>query len=434
MISKTEKKQDGGKPIDSGANSYYSDSYGLGDEEAYGDFDTLDEGESFGEPEVLDSDSLYREISDLAATAKSQGVSADLLKQLEEKKSLLTQSAALSPDKRNEVLAGIAADLETLQASMSADLEQAPQRDALKKELQELRGELKSENIDEDTKGAVVKECSDAEQALKNHDLDGAENLYSEAKGEFDEAKSAAQEKAAQEKSDREGSAKELKAKIQDSNLPQDGKDALVQQVENLENSWQGQEPNPENVHDALKAIEKDYKHEKKVQSLKDALVGFATKIQTTGDEDMDKVIQDLAGKFKAALDNGDWGSVLSMLQDKSVDQNALLMGIDQIVGILFYGMAGKDEKAFEQFLDLIPKDVRQAMINALKASPDYNRTCEVSPEDMEKLNIYGNTFATEASRLEESMQKEDITGDDGEITVGSTSGSSPGDSSAESK
>lgn len=407
MIHKTDKTLETGKTQGTGGEDYetYYGNDAAYDSEAYGDFD-LGEGEEAGEPAgPIDSNSVYREIEDLRTMAKGQGASADWLKQLEAKKTLVMQSASLSPEKRQEILASIRAELESMQEGLATDLEAAPARDELKKELQDLRKELGSETLDEETKKSLVEKCTDAEQALAKHDVEGASELYSEAKEGFEDAKTSAAETAKEKADERKATAKDLKDRIDHSTIPDDKKAGLKKRLEDLEKSWEGQEVDDDKVKEDLQAIEKDLKREKKVADLRQSFAGFSAKIPSFADSNL---TYDLAEKFRKGIDTGDWSSFLAKLKDKNLDQDNLYHGVRQLVGTMFWSLAGGDEHKLELLLDLIPTDVRQAMIDVIMPKYADNNHWSSNPQERQSHGLYGGGKET-AGRLQESMAKDDI-------------------------
>ncbi|MCE9625335.1 MAG: hypothetical protein K8R69_07795, partial [Deltaproteobacteria bacterium] len=210
---------------------YYADAYATdgGMDEEFG----IDEGSEFeSEAPTLDADGLTQEIDELKTFAQTQGAGTELLQQLEQKKKLALQTASLSPERRAEVLSEIQAGLETLHEAILAQVEQAPEREALKKEIQDLRGELKAEVLGEDAEKAIADKCEDAEKALKKMDVDSAQGLVEEVKDDLQTAKDDAKTQKQEKDSERKSAIEDMQKRIKKSDLSDEKKDEFTQKIE----------------------------------------------------------------------------------------------------------------------------------------------------------------------------------------------------------
>ncbi len=406
------------KSIQSGGEDYFSDDYGL-ETEGYGDYEDFGLEEETAPAGIAPSGDIYQEIDKLASLARSQGASAEVLKALEEKRRLALQSSSFSPEKREALMETLRMELGELESRILADIEQAPARESLKKELQELRGELQSEIQDEDAQDDIAELIGDAEEALKKKDLDAAQEKLEEAKAELDTAMSEAKASKKEAKEAREADFKELKEKIKNSELSDAKKEELQKKVEALETESGKDDVDTEKLAEDVESLEKDISKEIKIAGMKKSFVGFPSKIPPFEDS---AVTANLALLFQKGVETGDWSGFKKILQDPNYNKDGTFHAIRQIVGTIFYALAGKDEDQLEQFLDLIPKDVRQDMINIIMPHFAGNNHWSSNENDRSARYLYGNYGQEVAARLERSMKEDDIKGDTGGSSTGSTS------------
>lgn len=397
------------KSIQSG-EEYFSDDYDL-ETEDYGDYEDFGlEEEPPAAGQVVAGD-IYQEIDKLASLARSQGASPEVLKALEEKRRLALQSASFSPEKREALLEGLRSELGELEGRILADIEQAPAREELKKELQELRGELQSEIQDEDAKEEISELIEDAESALGKKDLETAQEKLDEAKSDLDAAKSEAKAEEKEAKDERKADFAGLKDKIEKSELSDAKKEELKKKVEALEAESKKAGVDAEKLAKDIEGLEKEVAREIKIVDLKKVFVGFAAKIPSFEDS---KQTSELATLFEKGISTGDWSAFKAKLSDPNRNKDGTFHAVRQIVGTIYYALAGKDEAKLEEFLDLIPKDVRQAMRDVIMPTYAQNNHWSSNENDRSARYLYGNYGQEVAARLERSWEKDDIKGDSG--------------------
>lgn len=396
------------KHLDS-PDSYTPEDYGI-DSEIYAEYEGFDMEEELPEESntsVGGGGDIYREIEELSTFARSNGASAEIMKALEAKKSLAMQSAALSPEKREAILEGIRAELSELQGSIMTFVEQGPARDSLKKELQDLRGELQSEVEDGEQKESISKNIAEAEQALKNMDMESAQENFEEAKGELEATKEEFKAQKAENKAEAESMLKDLEDKIEKSDIYDSTKEKLGKEVEAIRSQLDDEDVDFESIQTQLEALQKSASKELKITEMREAFTGFATKIPQFENA---ALTSSLAIDFANAMRSGDWSAFKSALNHfGSADANNTFHAVRQIIGTIFYDLAGSDETKLEQFLDLIPHDVRKAMYDKIMPTYAYNNHWSSNEPDRSARRLYGNYGKEVAARLEQSWQKDDI-------------------------
>ncbi|MCC6273293.1 MAG: hypothetical protein IT572_07485 [Deltaproteobacteria bacterium] len=395
------------KSIQSG-EEYLSDNYGL-ETEDYGEYEDFGlEVETAPAGAVADRD-IYQEIDKLTGLARSQGANPEVLKALEEKRRLALQSASFSPERREALRESLRIELGELEGRILMDIEQAPARESLKKELQELRGELQSEVQDEDAKEDISELIGDAETALKNKDLEAAQEKLEEAKADLDAAVSEAKAEKEEAEAERNADFKVLKDKIKDSELSDAKKEELQTKLDALETDSKQKNVDTEKLRDDIEALKKEISKEIKMAGMRKSFLGFPSKIPPF---EYAQITAGIATAFQKGIENGDWSEFMAWLQHPETSQDCKYHAIRQIVGTIYYALAGMDEAKLEEFLDLIPKDVRQAMINVIMPTYANNNHWSSNEGDRSARYLYGNYGKEVAARLEQSMQAEDIKGD----------------------
>lgn len=394
------------KSIQSG-EEYFSDDYGL-DTEDFGEY------EDFGLEEVTvsagaapDGD-IYQEIDKLTSLARNQGAGPEVVKALEEKRRLALQSASFSPEKREALMETLRSELSELEGRILSQIEQAPAREDLRRELQELRGELRSEIQDEDAKENISELIGDAESALKKQDLETAQEKLEEAKADLDAVKSEAKAEQKENEEERKAVFKELKDKIKSSELPETKKQDLQKKLDALETESKKKGIDAEKIGDDIEALKKEISKEVKMAEMRKSFVGFSSKIPSFEDS---KLTSELATLFQKGIESGDWSAFKAKLRDPDRNQDNTFHAVRQIIGTMYYALAGMDEAKLEEFLDLIPKDVRQAMINVIMPKFAQNNHWSSNEADRSARYLYGNYGQEVAARLERSMQTDDIKG-----------------------
>lgn len=396
------------KAIASGNENYHPEDFSQ-DMEVY---EAFEDYESFGEPEAptQSSGDIYREIDALSSYARSQGASAEVLKTLEEKKRLAMQSAAFSPEKREEILDEIRGSLNELQDKIHAAIESAPARESLRKELQELRSELQAELEDADAKKEISEKIAEAEKSLKNMDLEAAQENFEEAKSELDSLKEEVETQRAENNSEAEAMLKELQGKIESSKILDSKKEELKTKIEALKSQLGDRDLDFSKFQENMESLQNEVSKELKIATLRASFQGFATKIPAFENSTL---TSELATKFANAMASGDWQPFLSALAEAgNKDASGTYHAMRQIVGTIFYDLAGGSEDQLEQFLDLIPTNVRKAMYNRIMPYKDNNHW---SSNETDRFNhrLYGNYGGEVANRLEQSWAKDDLTGEE---------------------
>ncbi|HEX5034723.1 MAG TPA: hypothetical protein VFW62_09600, partial [bacterium] len=190
---------------------------------------------------------------------------------------------------------------------------------------------------------------------------------------------------------------------IEDSLVPEREKLRLLQDLEEIK---QGTEDlTPKESQNRIKDLKNNFEILKSRTKLAGEFAGFSSKIPDFGDI---KMTQALAGKISEAMQTGQWDGVLKRLDPnaKDVDKYNLFQAVRQIVGTLYYSLAGKDEGKLDLLLDLFPKNVRSAMTNCMEGYLDNNQ-CN-SAEDRQAFYFYGSGQQTK-DRLTESITKDNF-------------------------
>lgn len=216
-----------------------------------------------------------------------------------------------------------------------------------------------------------------------------------------------------------------LKDKVERSRLTSDQKeeltDALDDKIADFKKGKRDHEVFGENEEGLIENIQRDVNRALGEHDLKKGFENAVTRIPAKGWQ-WEKSVE-LGRRVRDAVASGEWGAVDAYLSELAPnDANNV---IQQFVGSLFYGPAGKDEDKLSQLLAMIPENVRDHMATAALSNEGERLSGENVDTDAHKEEhaYYGNPTVT-ADRL----RRNDI--DDALDSLGEASASSPTTSS----
>lgn len=231
---------------------------------------------------------------------------------------------------------------------------------------------------------------------------DRIEGIKDELAGAIDEAKSTRQEKIASMKN----MVKQMLEDVDHSHdLSESKKAEITENLESLQSALTKSNVNVEDTAESLDDINKLFKKEvlkaKTAEKFGEILGRIPGKgpYQATGE---------LARRIKNAIETDDWTEVQQALDELGGLSGSpvapfMRTAIQQLVGVLYYGVAGEDEGKLDQLLALIPQNIRESLAD-LALNPDDPFSPSGLGSDSEKREnaYYGNPTAT-SERLRKS-------------------------------
>jgi len=301
-----------------------------------------------------------------------------------------------------------------------------PSAEDLHQEIETLMKKIQESDLPWDQKKACIASLIKARSSAELGKTEDATALYQDAQDNFDsvqqEAKDAKEEKSAEIKTTIEG----LNKQLESSGLSSEKKQKLRGQIEAIQRKMNI----PGFDLSTLDSDIKDVQMELKKAELKKLFVGLSAKVPLDSPEG--KLTTEFISRVDKALDTDDWGPVKDMLRqlnsgdlkgdladkDSPWRSDNLNGGhvISQFMGVVLQNVAGMDEGKFETVLDLIPKDIRQTMMNAVKADRGKSawgsgtRLDQFIEDNDDKITYqyYGSSDAC-ADRLDKSLKEDDI-------------------------
>ncbi|HEX5034437.1 MAG TPA: hypothetical protein VFW62_08165, partial [bacterium] len=288
--------------------------------------------------------------------------------------------------------------------------ETAPQADPLAL-LQELKEELKkpeSQVLGEEAIEDFEDRISDLGEQARKSDVN-----FDELLGSIDELKWAISDAVAEATADHQEKAQALGASVESlldkvgkSKLDSEKKSGFQSKLEGLQGDLREEGADLEEIREKLNELNKEITREIKIAELSRDLETLPSKIPSEGWHK--EQTMELATKLTEALRSGEWGSVKSYLQDKRDNhKNEGNNFIPQLIGTIFMDLAGSDENKLDQFLALIPSEIRELMAQAA-TQEDVNSTEHL--DQPLKYKYYGRPSATadrlRSSRIDEALEQ----------------------------
>jgi len=331
------------------------------------------------------------------ATSRKQ----DLLRPIATARVRLLQAKNAGPDSQRRTVTEVGAKLVELQA----DLEIQPELQSLDERCKALEEEIQATVFPEDaqsTKEGFLRDLGKArgemdlnptseKLASLQETLSGIENDFEGKKSELDAQKEETLSKFDEKKNG-------LLEKIQGSSSLKDSeKEAFQSEIETKSSTLRKSLENGEIKLDAaVKEIDDvDYRaggEDREARLIQD-FDAFSSKVPSKGycweftKEAAGKILQGLSGKNDA-----DWDPARRMFDSLATNEdhdkyetaagNNVVM---QLLGTIFYKMADQDDKKFKEYLDLIPRDVRQKMKKAVLANEGERNNADGYNSDADK-------------------------------------------------
>lgn len=201
-----------------------------------------------------------------------------------------------------------------------------------------------------------------------------------------------------------------LKQQVKQARLPSAKKTELTDKIETWIDTLTKDKRAGKMFGEAGKAnqenIQKEVSRAIAEDKLRDSLQAWPARIPGKGRSDLS---QPLAQKIRDAIDSDDWSSVertLNEFKEAYADpagHPGIVAGgplaVQQLLGSLYYGIAGKDEEKLDQLLGLIPPDIREQLAQVVDlANPNDNRDVDTEAHKEENA-LYGTPLVT-ADRL----------------------------------
>ncbi|HKY62620.1 MAG TPA: hypothetical protein VJR29_04300 [bacterium] len=288
--------------------------------------------------------------------------------------------------------------------------ETAPQADPLAL-LQEIKEELKkpeSQVLPEEAIEDFEDRISDLGEQARKSDVS-----FDELLGSIDELKWTIADAVAEATANHQEKAQALGASVESlldkvgkSKLDSEKKSGFQSKLEGLQGDLREEGADLEEIREKLNELNQEITREIKVAELSRDLETLPSKIPSEGWHK--EQTMELATKLTEALRSGEWGSVKNYLQDKRDNhKNEGNNFIPQLIGTIFMDLAGSDENKLDQFLALIPSEIRELMAQAA-TQEDVNSTEHL--DNPLKYKYYGRPSATadrlRSSRIDEALEQ----------------------------
>lgn len=183
--------------------------------------------------------------------------------------------------------------------------------------------------------------------------------------------------------------------KVERSKLDSETKDDFKERLEDIQGDLKKEKVDVEKYRERLTELNKEIAREIKVEDLTHQLETLPSKIPSEGSHN--EQTMELATLLTEAVRSDDWSAVRDFLTDKRDNhKNQGNNFIPQLIGTIFMDLAGSDEDKLDQFLALIPSEVRDLMAETA-TQEDVNSTEGLN--DPAKYQYYGRPSAT-ADRL----------------------------------
>lgn len=287
-------------------------------------------------------------------------------------------------------------------------------------QLDEIKRTIQASDLSWEEKKPLLEKVMKAAAALDLGQSDEALGLFEEVQADFE---GNSEEKEAEAKDKQTAFVEKLKGleeELKKANLSEAKKDRLRDKIKSVDLRSSIEGLSLDKLDEELDGISKEIGKEKLRGEVAGWFKGFSARVPQ--DDHATKYTVRLANKLQKALESGsrdDWDALIRDLNGigkdgggvVSIDPAALKMAaVQQLVGTMFYSLAGMDETKLEQMLDAIPKDVRQAMLGACR-NGDFADNLFHCDGDTEKQQYgYYGTGRVVAGRLEQSLNKDDLT------------------------
>jgi len=351
-------------------------------------------------------DAIQSHLDELEATLNSDPTLKELKPQLAQLKSQLLQVSAPFMDEqgRQALLNQIDAKLTELDATVS----NAGPVEALDQRIEELNKKIQGTDIPADRasdKDALQKRIDQVrarvDLKVDSGDLQKAQDEVDSIETDLETLQSDIETKREGDLSSLEEKSNTLSQKIDESSyLRDEEKQALKSQLEakvtELRQGLQDGTTTPDEAQAALDAIDYTAGSQARHGQLARDFDGLSAKVPSKGYAW--EVTKQLASEITSAMHSGNWDKAKKLLDKLSNDGDdgySTAQGnnvVMQVMGTIYYKLAGSDSEKFNAYLDLIDVDVRKKMETAVMAckGEQYNPDGYNSAADKEAGCIYG--------------------------------------------
>ena len=379
----------------------YADRYGNqaprteGNPQPDGDYDTFDV------PGIEGLDTLGgmegMELDDISRGQAGEGLGdQDLISGMSEEEYIAHYRNNVAPQNRQEA--------EALMAEMGG------QREGVfnaREALAELKTTLnKPENVsslDTDTRSEMLRNLRELETLSTRPGVNPEEvqekiEAFREGvEGALEEAKGTREEKISTMK----GMVDRLLGQVESSGIPDEKKSEITSNLDSLKRDLNRANFNLKRGTETLEEIEKSFRREKTIEELKDKLETLPGRIPGEGNHNQESVeLATMIARAVRSEDSEGWNEVNRWLAKyRTEDTNKPNNFIPQVIGTIFMDLAGSNEEKLNEFLSIIPPDIRELMA-VVAPGDDANSTEHLN--EPAKYKYYGRPNVT-ADRLRNS-------------------------------
>ncbi|MFO1463116.1 MAG: hypothetical protein U1F66_05020 [bacterium] len=281
-------------------------------------------------------------------------------------------------------------------------------------DLKDLKGLIQASDLAWEEKKPLLDSLMKAAAALDLGKAEEALDLYLEAKDEFEGNNEELQAEEQDQKSAFVDKLKEVEAELDKASIPAVKKDRMRDKLKSLDLRSSIDGLSLEKLSGELDMVSQEIEKAKAKAEVASWFKGFSARIPQSSDEG--PYTARLGDALQKAMESGsqeDWENFKRTLDQIFQDNLELAKDfkervVAQLIGTLFYSVAGMDETKLERILDAIPRDVREKMIQVC-LTPEYADSLYHCDGDAEKQQyFYYGTGRVVASRLQQSLTEED--------------------------
>lgn len=342
--------------------------------------------------------------------AMEKKIKADNEMKPEVKKSLLNeikdaqQQLGFARFKKGKEQENILLAIETMIPQLEQDMQMLPAAGDLGSEIDDLSASIQKDFPGE--KQDVLEKLGKLKSKLDlNKDLN--EEALSEIRSQFEDIQGQYQDDNETKKSERgdaisgyQSDLDGMSEEIKNSKIGKDHADALQGRIDELKAKLGAEDVNLDEVKGEIQQLQDDLKTQSDHKALSDKFNGLSSLVPNDGwGKDRTK---DLAATITKALKNDNWGAVKSMLKDVSANHgDESDNSIRQLVGTLYYQVAGEDEEMLKKLLACIPTDVLTVMSAAAQGWGEENQNDYSETEAKKAQYCYYGTGAETADLID---------------------------------
>ncbi|HKY62491.1 MAG TPA: hypothetical protein VJR29_03650 [bacterium] len=209
--------------------------------------------------------------------------------------------------------------------------------------------------------------------------------------------------------------------RVEDSDLTDEQRtewtERLEEKVDSLKDAKRKNEFFGEEATDEMQELQEDLARAMGTSTLIDEFESLPSKIPNKGGAP--QYTMKVVRAVRDAMNSGNWSEVNALMDEMDqVTQAGGMAGaigsqiandiIQQFVGAIYFGVAGEDENKLDQFLSLIPSDIRQRMANIVTANEDelnHQGGCGTDAERREHY-FYGTPQVTADRLLDNDIER----------------------------